>query len=416
METQFTRTSNTADAPPAISVSELTRRIQRTLGERFQSVWVSGELSDVSQPSSGHIYFTLKDADAQIRGVIWRRTAEQIPFELRDGLQVICQGKVDIYPPRGSYQLIVNQVEPIGEGALQLAFRQLRGRLEKEGLFRPELKRPLPVFPRRVVVVTSPTGAAVRDFLQVVRRRWPYGRVLVVPARVQGEGASGELARALAQIHELRHRPDIIVLTRGGGSLEDLWAFNEERLVRAIHRSTIPIISAVGHEIDVTLSDLAADVRALTPTEAGERIATSREQWLGQLQVQKERLAQGLRNHCRRAATRIEGLERRLNLQHPKHRLQRWGVDLQQQTQILRREMTRLLETKQRQLATQAEHLEALSPLAVLSRGYSITTDTDGSPLLSAQSLEAGDIIHTRLHEGMVVSRVESRGPDAPKQ
>lgn len=416
MATQSTRTSNSVEGPPVVSVSELTRRIQQTLGERFQSVWVSGELSDVSQPSSGHIYFAIKDSEAQMRGVIWRRTAEQIPFEMRDGLEVICQGRVDIYPPRGSYQLIVNQVEPVGEGALQLAFRQLQARLEKEGLFRPELKRPLPVFPRRVAVVTSPTSAAVRDFLQVVRRRWPHGRVLVVPARVQGEGAASELVRALGQIHNLRHRPDIVVLTRGGGSLEDLWAFNEERLVRAIHKSTIPIISAIGHEIDVTLSDLVADVRALTPTEAGERIATSRAQWLGQLSVQKERLAQGLRNHCRRAGARIDSLERRLTVQHPTHRIERWSSELQQQTQNLQREMNRWLVSERQRLATHADRLEALSPLAVLGRGYSITTDPSGSPLLSSQSVEAGDIIHTRLHAGNVVSRVESRETNAQEE
>ena len=415
MATQFTRTSAASDAPPVVTVSELTRQIQRTLGDQFQSVWVSGELSDVSQPSSGHIYFAIKDADAQIRGVIWRQTAQQIPFELRDGLEVICQGRVDIYPPRGSYQLIVNQVEPVGEGALQLAFRQLRVRLEKEGLFRPELKRPLPAFPRRVAVITSPTSAAVRDFLQVVRRRWPHGRVLVVPVRVQGDGAAAEVANALDQVHRLRHRPDIVVLTRGGGSLEDLWAFNEERLVRAIHQSTIPIISAVGHEIDVTLSDHAADVRALTPTEAGERIAISREQWLGQLAVQQQRLTQGLKNHCDRAAARIAGLEKRLTLQHPTHRIERWSSELRQQTLNLQREMARLLTTRQRQLATQADRLDALSPLAVLSRGYSISTDPAGSPLLSSESLEVGDMIHTRLHQGTVVSRVETRECNAQK-
>lgn len=405
--TRQTATRQGVTRPAVETVSALTGRIQNVLGTEFRSIWVSGELSDVSQPSSGHVYFTLKDADAQIRGVIWRRTAEQIPFQLRDGLEVICQGKVDIYPPRGSYQLIVNQVEPLGEGALQLAFRQLRSRLEKEGLFRQELKRPLPVFPRRVAVITSPTSAAVRDFLQVVRRRWPHGRVLVVPARVQGPGAANEIAAALTQLHELRQRPDIVVLARGGGSLEDLWAFNDENLVRSIHAATIPVISAVGHEIDVTLCDLVADVRALTPTEAGERVATSRDQWQRQLMMLQERLSQGIRTRCRRVASKLEGLEKRLTLQHPRQRIQIWGQELKRQTLAARMAMKRLVRSKRQALEQRAQQLEALSPLAVLGRGYSITMNAADEPLTSVEKVQVGDLVTTRLHVGKLQSRVE---------
>jgi exodeoxyribonuclease VII large subunit len=390
------------------TVSTLTGRIQSLLNRQFNSVWVSGELSDVSRPRSGHVYFTLKDAEAQIRGVVWRTTAERIPFEMKDGLEVVCQGRVDVYPPRGSYQLIVNRMEPLGEGALQLAFRQLRARLDSEGLFRPELKKPLPVFPRRVAVITSPTGAAVRDFLQVVRRRWPQGKVLVVPSRVQGVGAADELAKALQQVHRLHHQPDIIVLTRGGGNLEDLWAFNEEVLVRAVHEATIPIISAVGHEIDVTLCDLVADVRALTPTEAGERIALSRDQWRQQLGVLRERIAQGLLSHCRRCGTRLEGLGKRLSLQHPAQRISRWSADLVRYDQALQRELNRLLVNCRQHLLTRTERLEALSPLAVLGRGYSITQTLSGTPIVSANTVSEGDLVTTRLHQGELVCRVES--------
>lgn len=397
-----------SDGPPLLSVSELTGQIQTTLGQKFRSVWVSGELSDVSQPSSGHVYLTLKDAQAQIRGVIWRRTAAAIPFQLRDGLEVICQGKIDVYPPRGSYQLVVNHMEPLGEGALQLAFRQLREKLDREGLFRSEHKRPLPVFPRRVAVITSPTSAAVRDFLHVVRRRWGHGRVLVVPARVQGAGAAQELARALKQVHRLRNRPDIIVLTRGGGSLEDLWAFNDERLVRAIHAATIPVISAVGHEIDVTLSDLVADVRALTPTEAGERIATSRQQWLDRLAETGQRLLRAMTQQHVGQANRLQALEKRLALQHPAERIRRWRIDVEQKNESLQREMQRLLETCHRRLGRNADQLAALSPLAVLSRGYSITTDLQGRPVESADEVTVGEVVLTRLHHGRLTSRVET--------
>ncbi|HIF31632.1 MAG: exodeoxyribonuclease VII large subunit [Pirellulaceae bacterium] len=411
MATHSSWTPGPTTAPPVETVSTLTGRIQGLLNQQFNSVWVSGELSDVSRPRSGHLYFTLKDAEAQIRGVIWRNTAERIPFEMRDGLEVACQGRVDVYPPRGSYQLIVNRMEPLGEGALQLAFRQLRARLERDGLFRPESKKPLPVFPRRVAVITSPTSAAVQDFLQVVRRRWPQGKVLIVPVRVQGVGAADELVDALQQVHQLRHQPDIVVLTRGGGSLEDLWAFNEERLVRAVHAATIPVISAVGHEIDVTLCDLVADVRALTPTEAGERIALSRDQWVQQLAMLKERISQGLAGHCRRSVTRLEGLQKRLSLQHPAQRMARWKDELVRHEQSLEREFDRVLVGCRHQLSKRSEQLEALSPLAVLGRGYSITHDSSGTPIVSANVVSEGDLITTRLHQGELTSRVQSTRP-----
>ena len=255
------------DAQP-LTVSQLTLRIKQTLEAEFASVWVSGELSDVSRPQSGHVYLTLKDENAQVRGVIWRSVASRLAFDLQDGQQVVCRGDIDIYPPRGVYQLIIRQVEPLGVGALQLALRKLHQRLAAEGLFDPGRKRPLPRFPRRIAFVTSPTGAAVRDFLEVLRRRWRGASVLIIPAKVQGEGAAQDLVRGIRLANSLAEPPDVLVVGRGGGSLEDLWCFNEEPVVRAIHASRIPVVSAVGHEIDVTLSDLVADVRALTPSEA----------------------------------------------------------------------------------------------------------------------------------------------------
>ncbi len=259
------------------TVSQLTSQIKSTLEGRFPSVWVTGELSNVSRPQSGHVYLTMKDASAQIRAVIWRSVASKLPFDFSDGLEVVCRGEIDVYPPRGAYQLIIRRMEPLGEGALQLALRQLQKRLSAEGLFDPRHKRPLPRFPRRIAIVTSPSGAAIRDFLEVLRRRWRGVRVLVIPARVQGEGAAGDLVRGIGWAHQLPEAPDVLVVARGGGSLEDLWCFNDEAVVRAIFAATIPVVSAVGHEIDVTLSDLVADRRALTPSEAAELVAPSSE-------------------------------------------------------------------------------------------------------------------------------------------
>ena len=226
----------------------------------FGSVWVAGEISNLARPQSGHCYLTLKDDQAQIRCALWRNAAARVRFDLHDGLEVVCRGRIDVYAPRGTYQLIIESIEPKGMGALELALRQLREKLAREGLFDPRRKRPLPPFVRRIAVVTSPTGAAIHDFLQVLGRRWRGADVIVVPTRVQGDGAAAEIAAAIAMANRLPLAIDCLVVTRGGGSLEDLWAFNEEAVVRAIHASRIPVISAIGHEIDVTLADLVADV------------------------------------------------------------------------------------------------------------------------------------------------------------
>ncbi len=284
-----------AETGRVLSVGELTDQIKGTLEGQFPAVWVSGEISNFSRPQSGHCYLTLKDDQAQIRAVLWRTSAAKVRFDLHDGLEVICQGSLDVYGPRGSYQLVIRQIEPKGMGALELALRKLRERLTAEGLFAAERKRPLPRFPRRIAFVTSPTGAAIRDFLEVLRRRWAGVHVLIVPVRVQGPGAGDEIAAGIELVNRLSDPIDVLVVGRGGGSLEDLWSFNEEVVVRAIHASRIPIVSAVGHEIDVTLSDLVADVRALTPSEAAERVVPAAEELLDFLRRQEQRLATALR-------------------------------------------------------------------------------------------------------------------------
>ena len=251
------------------SVSELTARIKQALKAQFSEVTLHGEVSNVARPKSGHVYFTIKDDAASIRAVIWKSEARLLAFDLTDGLAVRAMGALTIYEPRGEYQITVRQIEPEGVGALELAFRQRFARLAAEGLFDPNRKRRLPRFPRRIVIVTSPTGAAVRDLLQVTGRRWRSAEILIAPTRVQGEGADREVVAALALANRVAGA-DLVVVARGGGSLEDLWTFNEEIVARAIAGSRIPVISAIGHEIDVTLADLAADRRALTPSEAGE--------------------------------------------------------------------------------------------------------------------------------------------------
>jgi len=399
--------------PHILSVGELTWLIKETLEGTFAGVWVAGELSDVSRPRSGHIYFTLKDEDAQIRGVIWRTTASRLPFELEDGMHVICGGSLDVYPPRGAYQLNVRHVEPRGVGALQLALRQLQQKLAAEGLFDPRHKQPLPPFPQRIAFVTSPTGAAIRDFLEVLRRRWRGAEVLVVPVRVQGAGAAAEIARGIETVNRLQPAPDVLVVGRGGGSSEDLWCFNEERVVRAIFASRVPVISAVGHEIDVTLSDLVADVRALTPTEAAELVAPSTEELRKALDSLRRRLLSSLQGQAARGRARWEALAHSRVLRQPFDRLR----ELSRRLDELELRATRAMRLRQvgsgDRLAHIAGRLESLSPLAVLNRGYSLTQrSADGQIVRDAANLTVGELLAIRLAKGSCTSRVESVTPD----
>ncbi len=390
------------------TVSQLTSQIKSTLEGRFPSVWVTGELSNVSRPQSGHVYLTMKDASAQIRAVIWRSVASKLPFDLSDGLEVVCRGEIDVYPPRGAYQLIIRRVEPLGEGALQLALRQLQKRLSAEGLFDPRHKRPLPRFPRRIAIVTSPSGAAIRDFLEVLRRRWRGVRVLVIPARVQGEGAAGDLVRGIDWAHQLPEAPDVLVVARGGGSLEDLWCFNDEAVVRAIFAATIPVVSAVGHEIDVTLSDLVADRRALTPSEAAELVAPSSEELRAGLDSQRQRLLAALRGRARERRTRLDALAAHRVFRKPFAGVQEWARQLDELDLRALRALRHATVHARQRLTGLTGRLESLSPLAVLQRGYSLTHRTDeGTLVTDASQVTAGDRLTTRLASGSVVSRVE---------
>jgi exodeoxyribonuclease VII large subunit len=392
-----------------LRVSELNECLRSALQEWFPSVWVCGEISDLARPGSGHIYLTLKDDQGQMKAVIWRTVASRLPFDLHDGLEVICEGYVDVYPPRGTYQLILRQIEPKGLGTLQLALVRLRERLAAEGLFAAERKRSLPRFPRCVAVITSPTGAAIRDFLEVQRRRWSNSQVLVVPTRVQGADAAGEIVTAIQAVQRLRPRPDVLVITRGGGSLEDLWCFNDEMVVRAIAGCAIPVVSAIGHEIDVTLADLAADVRALTPSEAAERVSPSETDLRVELSRWSRLMMAALQRRVQLARARLDALAHRPVLMHPEQRLQDLARRLDDWEQRLQIGVKGRLQMAQRQVAVAAGQLEALSPLAVLGRGYSLTQrESDGLLVRTPADVAVGDELRTRLAQGEIRSRVIS--------
>lgn len=374
----------------------------------FPAVCVVGEIADFARPRSGHCYLTLKDDRAQLRAVLWRTTAARLKFDLHDGLSVVCRGHIDLYPPRGSYQLVIDQIEPQGIGALELAYRQLRDRLAKEGLFRPERKRPLPRFPRRIGVVSSPTGAAIHDFLQVLARRWQGTDIWIAPVRVQGPGAAEEVARAIALFNELPDPVDCLVVTRGGGSLEDLWTFNEELVVRAVYQSRIPVVSAIGHEIDVTLCDLAADVRALTPSEAAERVVPDGMEVSACLQQIQKRLASGLRNLAAAATARLVSLERHPVFRRPFEPIRQRERRLDELDGRLSCAIAHALRRAKQRLEAGVGRLHSLSPLAVLARGYSLTQrEADGRVVFRAADLAVGDRLRTRLAAGEAVSRVE---------
>jgi exodeoxyribonuclease VII large subunit len=397
-----------SDSAP-LSVSQLTWHIKNLLERSVPKVWVEGEISDLSRPSSGHLYFTLKDDQSQVRAVIWRTAAQRMPFKLKDGMAVICCGGIEVYAPRGSYQLIVNKVQPKGIGELQLAFQQLHQKLAAQGLFDPDRKKPLPRFPKRIGFVTSPSGAALHDFLEAAHGLWSDFELTIIPARVQGEQAASEISRGIRLAQKLTPALDLLIVGRGGGSMEDLWCFNDEVVVRALAACKIPTVSAVGHEIDVTLSDLAADARALTPTHAAQLVFPNRAE-VNSLMVQMRRRANGA------VWGRVKALKQRLHNYTHRSVLARPHAIHQQRKQMIdelelrtRSVMFRLVKMKREKVAGLARATEALSPLNVLQRGYSVTTTAAGRPLLSSQEIEVGDTVETILSEGRLVCRVEKK-------
>jgi exodeoxyribonuclease VII large subunit len=445
-----------------LSVTELTMQVRSALESRFASVWVEGEISNFKEANSGHWYFTIKDEGAQLRATCFRGVNNRIRFRPSDGLQVRARGRLTVYEPRGEYQISVEALDPVGAGALRVAFEQMRDRLAAEGLFAQELKRPLPLLPSRVGIVTSPTGAAIRDILTILSRRTRTVHILFAPTRVQGEGASAEIVRAVELLNEQHARAllegrtedsiDVIIVGRGGGSAEDLWAFNDESLARALRASRIPIISAVGHETDFTIADFAADVRAPTPSAAAELVAAREDEIAATVQALTRDLVRAARFQIVDARMRVQEAamsrgfddaraslhQARLRADDAAHKLEtlaaRATLDARRRADVLSRRLqparlsarvaaaharfsvasaardaaiaARLDEARAR-LAVAVASLDALSPLAVLKRGYALAQDGRGVLLRDARMVRAGDPLSVRLSEGVLYCRVE---------
>lgn len=407
-----------------LTVGELTRSIKALLEEAHPQVWVEGEVSNLARPASGHLYLTLKDEEAPLKAVIYRGVALRMKFDLRDGMRVIVKGKLTVYAPRGDYQLQIEQVQPKGIGPLELAFRQLKEKLFTAGYFDPARKKKLPRIPNRVCLVTSGTGSAVRDMLQILQRRWPALEVWVCPVRVQGEGAAEDIAGALRLLNRLGgpdapagQRIDVLMLGRGGGSLEDLWCFNEEVVARAIHDSRIPIVTGVGHEDDLTIADLVADVRALTPSEAAERVVPDRLEVLAALEQRGNRMRSLLLKRMELARTKLADLAGRRVFRAPTDRLAELAQEVDELNQRLQRAMTYRMETAQQRLEALVGKIATLSPLNVLARGYSLSgRDGEKNLLRAADDVRPGERIWVRLHQGRLVCTVEQVEQEAAEQ
>jgi exodeoxyribonuclease VII large subunit len=403
----------TAQAAPVeravYSVSSLNRDVRTLLESGIGHLWVQGELSNLSRPSSGHWYFSLKDSQAQLRCAMFKTRNMLSRLTPREGQQVIARGKVSLYEARGEYQLLVDQLEDAGVGALQRAFDELKARLAAEGLFAVERKRPLPIAPRLIGVISSPTGAAIRDILHILARRFPSARVLLHPVPVQGAAAVPAIVAALDRACA-RAECDVLIIARGGGSIEDLWAFNDERVARAIHRSSIPIVTGIGHEIDFTIADFVADVRAPTPSGAAELAVPDHRSWLQRLSQLQQRFAAAARRTLGHEATRLSGLTHRLQQTHPGARLQQHSQRLDELDSRLRRAMQLSLERNTARLKSAARTLQTVSPLATLGRGFAVVTrSVDGALITSADQLSDGDRFDAQLASGTLHAQVLGR-------
>lgn len=390
------------------SVSLLTREIKSLLERSFPRLWVEGEISNLTRHSSGHIYFTLKDENSQIRCAMWRFRAGSLIFSPESGMKVLVEGDVQVYEKNGSYQLIAQQMQPAGIGALQKAFEQLKDRLQKEGLFDESRKRPLPKFPERIGVITSPTGAAIRDIISVLSRRFPGIEIVVYPVRVQGDGAAAEIAEAIADMNEYGE-VDLLIIGRGGGSLEDLWAFNEEIVARAIFASQLPIISAVGHEVDFSISDFVADHRAPTPSAAAELAVRSRSELLGALAYYQEKMESVLRKNISQHRLHLDNLQKSYAFRRPADAIYQYAQRLDDLQRNMQHMMQQALKLKSSQVENLTLRIEGLNPSAILQRGYSITSHQE-KIVRDVKSVKAGDEIRVKLAKGWLNANVSETG------
>lgn len=444
-----------SQSPSIYTVSRLNQTVRLLLEQEIGQVWISGEISNFTQPASGHWYFTLKDNTAQVRCAMFRNSNRRVTFRPQHGQQVLVRASITLYEPRGDYQIIVESMQPAGEGLLQQKYEQLKAALSAEGLFDQQYKQPLPSPAHCVGVITSKTGAALHDILHVLKRRDPSLPVVIYPTAVQGDDAPGQIVRAIA-LANARQECDVLIVGRGGGSLEDLWSFNDERVARAIFASRIPVVSAVGHETDVTIADFVADLRAPTPSAAAEMVSRNQLELLRQLQNGQQRLEMAMDYFLANRTRRFTQLHHRLQQQHPQLRLARQqtvlerlrqrmnvAVDSQLKRAVQRQQRViqrlnqhnpqpriyraqtriqqleyRLAENLRARLSSTRErfgnavtHLEAVSPLSTLARGYSVTTASDGKVLKQTKQVKAGDVLTTRLSDGWVESEVKGVTP-----
>lgn len=386
------------------SVSEIVSGARSLIETEYADVWVLGEVSGFKHHSSGHCYFSLKDSSSVLPSAIFRGAASSIKFKIEDGLELICHGRLSLYQRGGQYQMIVDYVEPKGVGELQLAFEQLKKKLDAEGLFAMARKRKIPFMPRRIGVVTSPTGAAIRDIIKVLKRRFPNIEILLAPARVQGDGSAQEIASAIEYLNKLGDI-DVLIVGRGGGSLEDLWAFNEEIVARAIYNSQIPVISAVGHEIDFTIADFVADLRAPTPSAAAEHAVPVRQELLQYIDKEKRQLVLELRRYLSGHFDRVSDLFGRLSL--PTRRLPEYYKYIDGLKDRMNYSLQVVVNQKEKDFKSLVSELSHLSPLAILSKGYSVVTKKkDNKAIRSVNDLKVGDELKIRFCEGVVESKV----------
>lgn len=396
--------------PKIFTVGQINRYIRNLLENDFilSSLLVKGEISNFKAHSSGHLYFTLKDASGALSCVMFRQDAAGLPFELENGMQVVVYGHISLYEKTGQYQLYAEFMEPLGIGALQVAFEQLKEKLAAEGLFDGDFKREIPKNPSCIAVITSPTGAAVRDILQIVKRRDPNVKVAIFPTLVQGEQAAADIVRSLKLVNEWG-KADVIILGRGGGSMEDLWCFNDENVARAVFASEIPVISAVGHETDFTITDFVADMRAPTPSAAAELATTplaERREAFHRLELRLERDVSALLTSCRR---RLDLLKSRPVMERPLERIYRTMMDVEETQQRLDKEMTNRLMQRAERWQYLTNRLEAASPLAVMSRGYVMAVTSSGNLLTSVKQAEVGDRVTLHLQDGKIETNIQEK-------
>lgn len=400
-----------------LSVSAAAAAVKELLEAELPPVWIAGEISNLVRAGSGHVYLTLKDASAQLKCAFFRGFAMRLKFDPRNGQEVLARGRISFYPQKGDAQFYIEEMQPKGLGAAELALRQLKEKLLAKGYFDPKRKRPLPTFPTRVALIASATGAAIRDMVELFAQRWPLCEVIVRHSRVQGDGAAEEIAsgvRLLGRLHEDGELPlDAIVLGRGGGSTEDLWAFNEEVVAEAIFHSPVPVVSAVGHEIDVTVADLVADKRAETPSAAAVLLTPDQRELMASLLDARTRLTETIARRVQLGRERLDQIASRPAFRKPLDRIREREQKLDDVAARLNRAVGRRVERAKDKLAAVAEQLDSLSPLNVLKRGYSLTLTADGEQVIrDAAEVSPGDRIVSRLANGRVVSRVEEAGPD----